>query len=237
MGARLSGLPLRDDYLARWSVLHGGYDPRGSRLVGGWLSIMYVLARPLAALRVPPDVVTCLGLLVAAGVPGFAHLGGRWLFASSSMCVVSAAADSLDGVVAVLTDRVTAFGAVLDSVVDRGSDLLYVLALWLVGAPVGVCVAGGVIMFLQEYLRARGMASGLTDIGIVTVWERPTRVIVTTMFLLGAASYPGVRPEWATAGAWAWVSLGVVGFSQLLVVLRIRLSGPTEPDRQDASAE
>ncbi len=226
MGARLNVLPSRDDYFARWSALHGGYDPRGSRLVGGWLSVVYVLARPFARLRVAPDAVTLLGLVVAAGVPGLVHLGGRWLFAASAVCVLSAAADSLDGVVAVLTDRVTAFGAVLDSVVDRGSDLLYVLAFWFAGAPVGVCVAGGALMLLQEYLRARATASGLSEIGIVTVWERPTRVIVTTMFLLGAAIYPGSAGRWAAAGAWAWVGLGVVGFSQLLVVVRARLSGP-----------
>jgi phosphatidylglycerophosphate synthase len=219
-------LPSRAEYFTRWSALHGGYDPSGSRLVRGWLSIVYVLARPFARLRVPPDVVTLLGLTVAAGVPWFAHLGGRWLFVASTVCVLSAAADSLDGVVAVLTDRVTAFGAVLDSVVDRGSDLLYVLAFWLTGAPAGVCVVGGGLMLLQEYLRARATASGLSDIVVVTVWERPTRVIVTTMFLLGAAIYSGAAGRWAGAGAWAWATLGVIGFGQLLVAVRARLSGP-----------
>jgi len=190
---------------------------------------MYATARPLARLRVPPDVVTLLGLVVSAGVPAFAHLGGRWLIVASVACVLSAAADSLDGVVAVLTDRVTAFGAVLDSVVDRGSDLLYLLAFWVVGAPVGVCVAGGVLMLLQEYARARANAAGLPDIGIVTVWERPTRVIVTTMFLLGAGIYVASSAWWASAGAWGWVVLGVIGFSQLLVVVKARLSGPDSP--------
>ena len=190
---------------------------------------MYATARPLARLRVPPDVVTLLGLVVSAGVPTFAHVGGRWLFVASVACVLSAAADSLDGVVAVLTDRVTAFGAVLDSVVDRGSDLLYLLAFWVVGAPVGVCVAAGVLMLLQEYARARANAAGLPDIGIVTVWERPTRVIVTTMFLLGAGIYVASSAWWASAGAWGWVVLGVIGFSQLLVVVKARLSGPDSP--------
>ena len=190
---------------------------------------MYATARPLARLRVPPDVVTLSGMVISAAVPAFAHIGGRWLFLASVVCVLSAAVDSLDGVVAVLTDRVTAFGAVLDSVVDRGSDLLYLLAFWVVGAPVGVCVAGGVLMLLQEYARARANASGLSDVGIVTVWERPTRVIVTTMFLLGAAVYGASSAWWATAGAWAWVALGITGFSQLLVVVRARLSGPDSP--------
>ena len=217
-------LPTRDEYFARWTALHGGYDPRGSRLVGGWLTLVFFLARPFAALGVPPDLVTGFGLLVAAGVPAFAHLGGGWLYLAAVVCVFSAVADSADGVVAVLADRVTPFGAVLDSVVDRGSDLLYLLAFWLIGAPAGVCVAGGVLMLFQEYLRARATASGMADVGVVTVWERPTRVIVTTMFLLGGAIYPTLVTQWVRAGAWAWVGLGFVGFLQLLVVVRRRLA-------------
>ena len=44
-------------------------------------------------------------------------------------------------------------------------------------------------MFLQEYTRARAAAGGMAEIGVVTVWERPTRVIVTAMFVLGAGIY------------------------------------------------
>jgi CDP-diacylglycerol--glycerol-3-phosphate 3-phosphatidyltransferase len=56
----------RDQYLDRWQELHGGYDPRGSRLVGPWLSVIHALARPAARLGVPPDVVTLLGLVRSA---------------------------------------------------------------------------------------------------------------------------------------------------------------------------
>ena len=67
----------------------------------------------------------------------------------------------------------------------------------------------------------------MTEIGVVTVWERPTRVIVTAAFLLGAAIYrsysAGASAAWARAAAWVWVGLGVVGFLQLGVVVRRRL--------------
>ena len=59
------------------------------------------------------------------------------------LVVVSGLLDGLDGAVAVLTDRATRWGHVLDSLVDRCSDGLYLVALWLVGAPAGVCVAAG----------------------------------------------------------------------------------------------
>ncbi|HEX6919692.1 MAG TPA: CDP-alcohol phosphatidyltransferase family protein, partial [Actinomycetes bacterium] len=76
------------------------------------------------------------------------------------------------------------------------------------------------LMFLQEYARARAGAAGLTEVGVITVWERPTRVIVTAAFLASAAL---LGEPWAALGAWAWVGLGVVGLGQLLLVVRRRL--------------
>lgn len=188
---------------------------------------MYRCARPFAAVRVPPDLLTGLGLALAGLVAWIAGIGGPWLFLSVVLVVASGLVDSLDGAVAVLTGRVTAFGAVLDSVADRCSDLLYLVALWAVGAPVGVCALGGALMMLMEYTRARATAGGMTEIGVVTVWERPTRVVVTGAFLLGGAIYRDrsatSSAAWASWAAWVWVGLGVVGLVQLLVVVRRRL--------------
>lgn len=210
----------RDGYLRGWADLHGGYDPRSNALVRGWLALTYAVARPLAAARVPPDLLTAAGLLVTAGAVGLAGLGGRWGLAAAAVVVLSGLLDNLDGAVAVLTGRATRWGYVLDSVTDRVGDLLYLAALWVLGAPPAVCVVGGVLMFLQEYARARAGAAGLTEVGVVTVWERPTRVIVTAAFLASAAL---LGEPWAALGAWAWVGLGVVGLGQLLVVVRRRL--------------
>jgi phosphatidylglycerophosphate synthase len=216
----VTALPNREGYLARWSALHGGYDPRGSRLISGYLRLMYVLARPFAVARVPPDVLTLGGLLISALLVLVAAQEGRWLILAAVIAVLSGVADNIDGAVAVLTDRATRFGYVLDSVVDRVSDALYLVALWVVGAPAAVCVVGGALMLLQEYLRARAGNAGMGEIGVITVWERPTRVVVTAMFLLAGGLFPAYAVEAATAGAAAWVGLGIVGFIQLLVVVR-----------------
>jgi phosphatidylglycerophosphate synthase len=217
-------VPSRSDYLDRWQTLHGGYDPRTSKVVGPWLSFVYAVARPFARLGVPPDAVTLLGVAVSAAVVWLCWLGDRWVLAAAFVVGASGVLDSLDGAVAVLTDRVTRWGAVLDSVVDRVSDALYLVALWLVGAPAGVCVAAGVVLFTQEYARARATAVGLDDVGIVTIGERPTRVIVVAMFLLGAGIYVGSAPWWAALGAWASLVIGVIALTQLLVVVRRRLT-------------
>ncbi len=227
-------VPDRDTYLARWSVLHGGYDPRSSRFVSGWLGLAYVGARPLAARGLGPDAVTLAGVVVAAGVlgvtwAGVTWAGGGWVAAAGGLAVIAGLVDSMDGAVAVLTGRDTRTGFVLDSMADRVGDVLFLAALWRLGAPVGLVVAGGLATFLQEYLRARAAAAGMDDVGVVTVAERPTRVIVTAV-TLGAgglaamAGLPGhgVRLL-ASAGGVAWAVLGAVGLVQLAVVVRCRL--------------
>ena len=213
-------VPDRDGYLDRWAALHGGYDPRGSRWVAPWLTLAYLVARPLARARVSPDLATLAGLLVSAAGAALAAAGGRWLLPAGLVVVASGLLDSLDGALALLQDRATRWGYVLDSVVDRLSDALYVLALWLAGAPASLCVAGGTLMFLLEYARARAVGAGLTEVGVVTVWERGTRVVVTALFLASAGVYVGDAALWAGLGAAAWVGLGAVGCVQLAVVLR-----------------
>ena len=69
----------------------------------------------------------------------------------------------------------------------------------------------------------------MSEVGVVTVWERPTRVVVTAMFLLGAGLYMGSSAQWATWGSWAWLGLGAVGLAQLLVVVRRRLTAEDPP--------
>ena len=190
-----------------------------------------------------PDVVSLVGLLAGAVVVWLASLGGGWLAVAAVVVVVSGLLDNLDGAVAVLRDRVSAWGYVLDSVVDRVTDTLYVAALWQAGAPPEVAALGGALALMQEYARARAAASGMREIGVVTVWERPTRIIVTAMFLVAEAvgtlvpqwsatlaDVPGLGEQpWASLGAWAWAGLGLVGSAQLGVVVRRSLSGRAAP--------
>lgn len=225
----MSALPDRDGYFERWSGLHGGVDARASPLVRGWLTLTYVMARPLAARRVPPDALTVVGLLVSLAVVPLARAGGRWPLLAVGVVVISGLVDNLDGAVAVLTDRTTRWGAVLDSVVDRCSDVAYVVALLALGGfgdrpAVVICaVAAAALVLLQEYVRARAAAVGMADVGVVTVSERPTRVIGAAMFCLGAGLYPSAAGVWGAAGLVLGAVAGLVGTAQLLVVVHRRL--------------
>lgn len=213
---RLNRVRPRDflGYLALWSAAHGNYDPRGNALALGWLRVTYRSAVPLARRGVPPNALTLLGVVACAAVPALAASGPWWALLAVPVIVASGLLDSLDGAVAVLNGRVTRYGEVLDGVADRTGEALYVLALWLLGAPAWLCVPGGVLAGLQEYARAR---AGLDDIGVVTVWERPTRIIVTAC-ALGLSPWLGSAA--ATAGAGAWVVLGAIGLAQFLLVAR-----------------
>jgi len=211
----------REEYLRRWSALHGGAAATG--LVRVWLALTHAVAAPLVRARVSPNTLSVLGLLVSLLALPPAVLGGRWVVLAVPVVVASALIDSLDGAVAVMTGRTTRWGSVLDSVCDRLADSAYVVALFAVGAPGWLCVVGGGLAGLQEYTRARAAAGGMSQIGVVSVSERPTRVIVTAMFLLGAGLYVASAVTWATAGAAAWATLGLVGLVQLLIVVRRRL--------------
>jgi CDP-diacylglycerol--glycerol-3-phosphate 3-phosphatidyltransferase len=184
---------------------------------------MYALGRPLARAGTPPDAVTAGGVVLGVLVLPPAAAGGRWLLLAVAVVVLSAVLDGVDGTVAILTGRTTRWGYVLDSVCDRVTDACYLTALWLAGAPGPLCAAGGLVVLLQEYLRARAAAAGMADVGVVTVSERPTRVIVTAMFLLGAGLYPSAAGTWAAAGASATLTIGLAGSAQLIRVVRRRL--------------
>jgi phosphatidylglycerophosphate synthase len=217
----------REEYLAAWAQWHGGTDPAASRLVRGWLSFAYAVARPIA--RVPPLVATAAGLLVAAAAVGPALAGGPWLVAAGVLVGLSGLLDSLDGVLAIAGGRASRRGFVLDSAVDRLTEVAYAAALWVAGAPGWLAVAFGALCWLPDYLRARAGQAGVAETGAISVWERPTRVVLTGLTLGGAGVVPGGIAGWipgavVTAGTAAGVLLGAVAVTQLGVSLRRALA-------------
>jgi phosphatidylglycerophosphate synthase len=208
--------------------LHGGVDPRrSSRPTRVWIRIAYAVGRGLAALRLSPDTITVVGLVLSAAVPVVVLLGDWWLFVAAALVLASAVADSADGAVAVLTSRTTRLGAFTDAVADRLSEAAWLLALWLAGVPgilVAVCLA---LCYLHEYARARAAAAGMVGVGVVSVAERPVRVILTVVALVlgGAASPVSAR---LAAGVMTivvavWVLLGLLGGARLLTAIRAGL--------------
>jgi CDP-diacylglycerol--glycerol-3-phosphate 3-phosphatidyltransferase len=214
----------REEYLAAWSEWHGGADPSASRLVRGWLSTAYALARPVAGL--PPLAATALGLLVAGAAVVPAVAGGAWLVAAGLLVGLSGLLDSLDGALAIATGRASRRGFVLDSAVDRLTEVAYAAALWVAGAPGLLAAAFGALCWLPDYLRARAGQAGVTETGSISVWERPTRVAFTGFTLGGAGVLAAAGAGGAVVravvltGAAVGCALGAVGTGQLGFALR-----------------
>lgn len=208
----------RTQYFERWATLHGGLDPRTSIPVQLWLTVTYLLARPLAVLRLSPNAVTLLGMLVALSVPYWV-LQDRWFLAG---CVALAAGiiDNLDGAVAIMTGKSSDFGYVLDSVADRVGDVALLVGLGLAAGNHWPAIAAAFLSFLQEYTRARAHAVGFTEIGVISLSERPTRVLISGMFLIAAAV---AGPVWADLGGWVALAVAVLGFGQVMWAVRSRL--------------
>jgi phosphatidylglycerophosphate synthase len=173
----------------------------------------------------PPVLVTGLGLLVAAGAVVPAAAGGHWLIAAGVLVGLSGLLDSLDGALAIGTGRAGRRGFVLDSAVDRLSEIAFAAALWVAGAPGVLAAAFGAGCWLPDYLRARAGQAGVAETGSASVWERPPRVLLTGFTLAGAGVLPtlplgGAEISVVTAGTAVGVALAVVAVAQLGIALR-----------------
>lgn len=219
-------VPDLDGYFLRWRALHGGYDvSTGSAWLRGWLRIAYQVGRPLARAGTAPDVLTAWTLWLTAAALVCAAAGGRWALLGCVLLVIGGLGDALDGCVAVLTQRATAWGYVLDSLIDRINDALCVLALVVLGAPPAPAVGCVAAAFLLEYVRARAGNAGGGVIGTITVGERANRVAFSAAGLLGAGILPTRAAQIATTALWVLTALSVAGLTQVVVAVRQELGG------------
>ena len=104
--------------------------------------------------QIPPNVITVIGILPPVLFYYFLsqHM---MLWAVISYCGVLL--DLLDGVYARATNRVTSYGAFLDSTLDRLADAIFIAAFGAAGLVRWPIVIGVIIFsFLISYSRSRG---------------------------------------------------------------------------------
>jgi CDP-diacylglycerol--glycerol-3-phosphate 3-phosphatidyltransferase len=123
------------------------------------------VARALLGARVRPNQLTVLGLgLSAASAVAFALDLQRW---AGGLLALAGACDILDGALARVSGQVSPFGAFLDSVLDRYSDMLVLAGIAFlfvrVGRPSeGVAAMAALIgTVMVSYTRARAEALGI----------------------------------------------------------------------------
>ena len=158
----------KQEFNSAWSALHGGAEIKG--IVKTWLAISYSSAKVLSALRVSPNFLTLLGLVFAIAMA--VNPLSLWTI---PLLVLSLYADGIDGSVAIIQNRSSSFGAVLDSVADRISEALWFYVAYRIGAPAWMVLVTYAIASTQEYARARLGGLGISDVGVVTPAERPVR--------------------------------------------------------------
>ena len=158
----------REEFFSTWSDLHG--KAKISGIVKAWLSISYLIVKPISKVRITPNILTMFGLFF--GVILFLNANTAW---ASVLLVLSLICDGIDGSLAILTKKSTKWGAILDSVVDRLTEIFWVLALYKIGADLKLLVLVLLTASLQEYVRARSAGLGVSEVGIVTFAERPVR--------------------------------------------------------------
>jgi phosphatidylglycerophosphate synthase len=163
-------------------------------------------------------------------VPFAAGLGPAGLLLGGLLVLLASVADGLDGAVAAVTGKASRLGFVYDSVADRLGEAAWLAAFWVAGAPGWLVVAGGALSWLHEYVRARATAGGMSDVGTVTVGERPTRVSVAVSGLVVGGIAGLVHGGWDTTvvvvvvAAAVWLALSVIGFAQLVRAVRRELA-------------
>jgi archaetidylinositol phosphate synthase len=167
----------REEFFSSWSKLHLDAEIKG--IVKGWLSISYVIARVLSALRITPNVLTLLGVLTA-----MAALFYPFSVVALIFLVLSLICDGVDGSVAIVSGKVSRFGATLDAIADRITEGLWFFALYQWGIAPEFCLALFSLALTREYARARMASLGFHEIGVITIAERPVRASAIAIFMV-----------------------------------------------------
>ncbi len=140
-------------------------------------------ARRLVRLGVSPNTLTAGGLILAV-VSGLLVARGEYLWAGIALAV-AAPFDAMDGAVARAGGRVSRFGALLDSTLDRYGEAAVLAGLGYHlsrrGESVGVLLAFVALFgsLMVSYLRARSEGLGIDNkVGLFTRFERTVILVV-----------------------------------------------------------
>ncbi len=173
------------------------------------------LARALLRLRLRPNHLTVLGLGVSClAALSFARGRERW---GGALLILAGLFDFFDGSLARLSGQVTPFGAFLDSVIDRYSDLVVLAGILVLYARAGrrtevlltlLALIGTVMV---SYTKARAQAIGVAcEIGLM---ERPERQI---LLIAGGLFYLMTPALWVLA-----VLVNVTAIQRILYTRRV----------------
>lgn len=140
---------------------------------------LWPLTSLLVRMRLHPDSMTLLGLMLNL-LAGLAFAAGRFRY-GGLLVLVAGLCDVLDGQIARTGRQGSKFGALLDSTVDRYSEILVFFGMSVFFVKLGEWNTGIALFFalsgslMVSYVRAR--AEGLGEKCEIGFFQRPERVI------------------------------------------------------------
>ncbi|KPL00511.1 MAG: hypothetical protein AMJ91_04455 [candidate division Zixibacteria bacterium SM23_73_3] len=191
--------------------------------VRGFDTVIEPIAKLLIGLRVHPHVVTFSGLMLSLLAFNFFRQG--YFFSAGVMVLLAGACDVLDGRLARETNRISKFGALMDSTIDRYSEVLLFLGLAMffhdkhshVVYLIFFTIAGS---FMVSYTRARAEGLGIEcKVGLMKREERVTYLVIGS--LLGAI--PGIGIYIMIATIWFITILANITVIQRIIFIRNEL--------------
>jgi CDP-diacylglycerol--glycerol-3-phosphate 3-phosphatidyltransferase len=183
------------------------------------------IIRASVALGIHPNVLTLVGVLV--NVAAGAALGADRFLEAGVIMVVANIFDFIDGKVAHITGKQSAFGAFWDSTLDRFSDLALFTGLVYLYSRLGrhdyVLVATLTLIFatMTSYTRAR--AESLVERCKVGFMERPERIV---LFMIGAFT------DRMAAVLWVILVLSIVTVADRIYYTYLRLNDLPMPSQR-----
>ena len=149
--------------------------------------LTYPAAHLLARTSISPNTITWLGFLITLSAASLIATG--YLLAAGWVVLIAGFFDILDGALARHTNKVTSFGAFLDSTLDRLSEIVILLGILLLslqqqqaGLIILLTYLAMIGSFLVSYTRARAEALGIAcEVGFFT---RAERVVILSLGLL-----------------------------------------------------
>jgi archaetidylinositol phosphate synthase len=153
-------------------------------------SALKPVASSIAAMGLSPNQITVIGLLVSILSAYAFYLS--YQFWGGILLLFAGFLDIIDGAVARITGKVTKWGGVLDSILDRYSDLIIIGAILLAGLcdPLwGVIAIIGSVMI--SYVRARGEVEGIST-SSVGLMERAERMVILAVSAIVGYTWTGI---------------------------------------------
>lgn len=202
--------------MTEFKLLHG-------KLIDGFLLVIEPIAKLLVSLRIHPHALTGSGFVFSLIAANFFRLG-QFLY-GGILVILAGICDVLDGRLARETQKISRFGALMDSTLDRYSEVVIYMGLAFYFAPLRPYIVLLIILaitgsFMVSYTRARAEGLGIEcKIGMM---QRPERI---TFLAAGAilGSLPYTHNFFMIFSLWMIAIFANITVVQRIVYIRQRL--------------